>query len=216
MVRASKRIKTTQDDAGKTNEQEENVDRASKRIKPTQDDAGEAEEDARLARKTKPNDDVSGEGETRPNKKARAEDGGVHELKEDIMDEAPVHMGTSRQPDIVEVFSPPRTSKMAERISEFKGVALDLRTVDNEGRRWDFDDAKYAEAGSVPHSREATMSGDRNTGMHGLQRSTGGDPRVEETQPRTVAATVAACHGAPGLLRNVVRRAGCAGKLVPT
>ena len=47
---------------------------------------------------------------------------------------------TQRRPDIAEVFSPPRVTAMAGTMELKAGVALDLRTADAEGRRWDFDD----------------------------------------------------------------------------
>eukprot|EP00974_Lingulodinium_polyedra_P068339 6617730-Lingulodinium_polyedra.AAC.1 len=43
-----------------------------------------------------------------------------------------------RRPDISEVYSPPRVTAMARAMGMRDGWALDLRTVDEEGRRWDF------------------------------------------------------------------------------
>ena len=52
------------------------------------------------------------------------------------------HMGddTTDRPDIAEVFSVPRVTKIAQEMGATGGFALDLRTTDDHGRRWDFDD----------------------------------------------------------------------------
>ena len=65
------------------------------------------------------------------------------ELKDHIMKKPPVDMasGKVKSPDIIEIFSPPRVVKVAERVcGKLTGLSLDLRTVDEEGRRWDFFD----------------------------------------------------------------------------
>ena len=66
----------------------------------------------------------------------------LNELKSSITKGTPVPMGSTRKrPDISEVFSPPRVTKMAQTEGLTAGVALDLRTCDGQGRRWDFEDS---------------------------------------------------------------------------
>eukprot|EP00972_Heterocapsa_arctica_P016733 2468579-Heterocapsa_arctica.AAC.1 len=40
--------------------------------------------------------------------------------------------------DVSEVYSPPRVTTMAKAMGMRAGWALDIRTVDEQGRRWDF------------------------------------------------------------------------------
>ena len=58
--------------------------------------------------------------------------------------------------DITELYSPPRVTEMAVRIGLSAGFAMDLTTVDDQGRPWDFSQeecrsrAKAAIAASKP------------------------------------------------------------------
>ena len=45
---------------------------------------------------------------------------------------------TVKRPAVSEVYSPPRVTKTARRLGLKAGWALDLRTVDEHGRNWDF------------------------------------------------------------------------------
>ena len=65
------------------------------------------------------------------------------ELKTSIMNKPTVHMGdgVTSNPEIAEIFSVPRITRVAREMGASGGFALDLRTTDNQGRRWDFDEA---------------------------------------------------------------------------
>ena len=56
-------------------------------------------------------------------------------------DDIPMQEGsTTRRPDVSEVYSPPRVTAMARAMGMNAGWALDLRTVDANGRKWNFED----------------------------------------------------------------------------
>ena len=48
-------------------------------------------------------------------------------------------MGAKRCRGVAEVYSPPRLNLIAQKMGLQQGVSLDLRTVDEQGQRWDFD-----------------------------------------------------------------------------
>ena len=45
----------------------------------------------------------------------------------------------TKRPIIAEIFSPPRVTNLAREEGVGNGFALDLRTTDDQRRRWDFD-----------------------------------------------------------------------------
>lgn len=56
-------------------------------------------------------------------------------------DDIPMQEGsTTKRPDVSEVYSPPRVTAMARAMGMNAGWALDLRTVDANGRKWNFED----------------------------------------------------------------------------
>ena len=60
---------------------------------------------------------------------------------------------------IIEIYSPPRVTTMAERFKLIPGLALDLTTIDpDDGMPWNFDDpSKRAKAKQLVHTRRSLL-----------------------------------------------------------